>query len=203
MGPWPEESAPRPQKIVSTTIPSSFQFSNTDSLLSGQSRIGVLVSPIISESLTHEIEVYWNNVNFEPGEKIIIKRDSRISRAPAISVTPSGSSGVQKTGIKIKFLPSSELSFKSQCICKRTIKLFLLFGASAFQKSLLQFTYHGRRRKERWTRRIAWERNRRGWKRGGKFWVPVEWAKSSSRALTTPHPMPRQTIQGPSWRTLL
>lgn len=88
----------------------------TTSTENWQSRIGVLVSPIISESLTHEIEVYWNNVNFEPGEKIIIKRDSRISRAPAISVTPSGSSGVQKTGIKIKFLPSSELSFKSQCI---------------------------------------------------------------------------------------
>ena len=85
----------------------------------GQSRIGILVSPIISESMTHEIEVYWNNVNFEPSEKILImKHDSLESDPPVVisTTTPNGPSGIQRTRIKTKFLPSSELSFEPRCV---------------------------------------------------------------------------------------
>ncbi|XP_076238235.1 PI-PLC X domain-containing protein 1 [Calliopsis andreniformis] len=76
-----------------------------------QSRIGILVSPIISKSLNHELEVYWNNVNFQSGEKIIVKHDSPVSTIPTLSITPRSSSRVVKSGIKIKFLPSANLSF--------------------------------------------------------------------------------------------
>ncbi|XP_076683001.1 PI-PLC X domain-containing protein 1 isoform X2 [Andrena cerasifolii] len=88
------------------------------SVENGQSRIGILVSPIISESMTHEIEVYWSNVSFEPSEKILImKRDSPQSDPVVISTTtPNGPTGIQRTRIKTKFLPSSELSFVPRCV---------------------------------------------------------------------------------------
>lgn len=85
----------------------------------GQSRIGVLISPIISGSMMREIEIYWNNVNIEPEDKIsLYAEDSKGVQREIYTVVPNDSSGIQKTGVLAEFLPSANLSFVSKCISK-------------------------------------------------------------------------------------
>ncbi|XP_043589596.1 PI-PLC X domain-containing protein 1-like [Bombus pyrosoma] len=81
-----------------------------------QSRIGLLVSPIISRSKIREIEIYWNNVNIEPGDKIsLFEESSSGDRREIYTVVPNGLSGVEKTGVLAEFIPSSNLSFVKTC----------------------------------------------------------------------------------------
>ncbi|XP_076621706.1 PI-PLC X domain-containing protein 1 [Colletes latitarsis] len=77
-----------------------------------QSHIGILISPVMSDSRMREIEIYWNNVDLGPDEKIVLMKENN-SSSPLIlyNVTSNESSGVEKTGIQTKFLPSSNLSF--------------------------------------------------------------------------------------------
>lgn len=82
-----------------------------------QSRIGILISPIISGSMMREIEIYWNNVNIEPEDKIsLYAEDSKGVQREIYTVVPNDSSGIQKTGVLAEFLPSANLSFVSKCI---------------------------------------------------------------------------------------
>ncbi|XP_043251644.1 PI-PLC X domain-containing protein 1-like [Colletes gigas] len=77
-----------------------------------QSHIGILISPIMSDSRMQEIEIYWNNVNLGPDEKIVLMKENNSSSSFILyNVTSNESSGVEKTGIRTKFLPSSNLSF--------------------------------------------------------------------------------------------
>nr|XP_033333750.1 PI-PLC X domain-containing protein 1-like [Megalopta genalis] len=88
----------------------------SSSAMSWQSRMGVLISPITSKPPIHEIEIYWNNVDFEPDEKIVLL-DTSQPDSPIVlyNVTPNGPSGLVKTGIQAEFVPSSQLSFVRQC----------------------------------------------------------------------------------------
>ncbi|XP_015436258.1 PREDICTED: PI-PLC X domain-containing protein 1-like [Dufourea novaeangliae] len=81
-----------------------------------QSSIGLLISPIATDPLMHEIEIYWNNVNLQPEEKIVLLDTSR-PNSPVVlyHVTSGGSSGLEKTGIQAEFVPSTELSFVQRC----------------------------------------------------------------------------------------
>ncbi|XP_050587359.1 PI-PLC X domain-containing protein 1-like [Bombus affinis] len=81
-----------------------------------QSRIGLLVSPIISRSKIREIEIYWNNVNIEPGDKIsLFEENSSGDQREIYTVVPNSFSGVEKTGVLAEFIPSSNLSFAKRC----------------------------------------------------------------------------------------
>ncbi|XP_017795400.1 PREDICTED: PI-PLC X domain-containing protein 1-like [Habropoda laboriosa] len=82
-----------------------------------QSRIGILISPIVTESKIREIEIYWNNLKIEPGDTISLYENS-LSGAPVViyTVTPNSSSGVQKTGILAEYVPSSNLSYVPKCL---------------------------------------------------------------------------------------
>ncbi|XP_012345884.1 PI-PLC X domain-containing protein 1-like [Apis florea] len=82
-----------------------------------QSRIGILISPIISGSMMREIEIYWNNVNIEPEDKIsLYVEDSKGLPREIYTVVPNDSNGIQKTGVLAEFVPSANLSFVSKCI---------------------------------------------------------------------------------------
>ncbi|XP_053996108.1 PI-PLC X domain-containing protein 1-like isoform X1 [Hylaeus anthracinus] len=89
------------------------------SIESQQSRIGILISPIISDSISQEIEIHWNNVNLQPSEKIVLAEENNNLGSPTISivynVTSNGPSGIEQTGIPSTFTPNSSLLFEQQC----------------------------------------------------------------------------------------
>ncbi|XP_076172521.1 PI-PLC X domain-containing protein 1 [Ptiloglossa arizonensis] len=80
-----------------------------------QSRIGILISPAISP-VTQEIEIYWNNVNIQPDEKLVLVEENN-SGFPSVlyNVTSNGPSGVENTGIRSESTTSSEHSFAKRC----------------------------------------------------------------------------------------
>lgn len=95
------------------TVVSYAEYSNL--LFVGQSRIGILISPAISP-VTQEIEIYWNNVNIQPDEKLVLVEENN-SGFPSVlyNVTSNGPSGVENTGIRSESTTSSEHSFAKRC----------------------------------------------------------------------------------------
>ena len=82
-----------------------------------QSRIGILLSPLISQSKTREIEIYWNNLNIQPGDKISLYEVHPLGSSIVVyQVTPESPNGRQRTGIYAEYVPSSNLSFVQECI---------------------------------------------------------------------------------------
>lgn len=66
-----------------------------------------------------EIEIYWNNINIEPEDKIsLYVEDSKGLPREIYTVVPNDSNGIQKTGVLAEFVPSANLSFVSKCISK-------------------------------------------------------------------------------------
>lgn len=82
-----------------------------------QPHIGVLVSPIISEKLIHEIEIYWNNLNHRTGDRIALYAEKpRSDSEPIYTVQLKSSNGIQKTGIQADFVPTANLTFTPECL---------------------------------------------------------------------------------------
>lgn len=82
-----------------------------------QSRIGLLVSPLMSPIMIHQLEIYWNNMDHRAGDLIgIFTEKPRQGLDPVYTVTPTGPSGYEKTEIRAEFIPSSNLSFTKQCL---------------------------------------------------------------------------------------
>ncbi|XP_031839324.1 uncharacterized protein LOC116429906 isoform X2 [Nomia melanderi] len=87
---------------------------NSSVINNGQSRIGIFISPIVSELPIHEIEIYWNNM--KPYEKIVLLDTSRLDSPIVLyNVSSNGPSGFERTGVQAKFVPSSHLSFTQRC----------------------------------------------------------------------------------------
>ncbi|CAL7939517.1 unnamed protein product [Xylocopa violacea] len=81
-----------------------------------QSRIGILISPKMSKSTIREIEIYWNNLNIEPGDRIFLYQEDASGIPREIyTVHPVRPSGNKKTGIQLEYVPSSDLSFVQKC----------------------------------------------------------------------------------------
>lgn len=81
-----------------------------------QSNIGILLSPQISRSRSHEIEIYWNNLKIQSGDKISLFEENPLGYSTVMyTITPDGPNGRQKTGIFAEFVPSSNLSFVQEC----------------------------------------------------------------------------------------
>ncbi|XP_076757817.1 PI-PLC X domain-containing protein 1 [Xylocopa sonorina] len=82
-----------------------------------QSRIGLLISPKISKSAIREIEIYWNNLDIEPGDRILLYQENASGIPREIyTVYPDGPSGNKKTGIQLEYVPSSDLPFEQKCL---------------------------------------------------------------------------------------
>ncbi|XP_026670201.1 PI-PLC X domain-containing protein 1-like [Ceratina calcarata] len=81
-----------------------------------QSRIGLFVSPIMTKSKIRELEIYWNNINFTPGDTISLYEESETGSPHVIyTLTPNSPNGNQTTGIQAEYVPSSNLPFVQKC----------------------------------------------------------------------------------------
>lgn len=81
-----------------------------------QSRIGLFVSPIKTKSKIRELEIYWNNINFEPGDTISLYEQSATGSPHVIyTLTPNAPNGNQTTGIQAEYVASRDLPFVQKC----------------------------------------------------------------------------------------
>lgn len=84
---------------------------------SGQSQIGILVSPLISKSKIREIEIYWNNIDLGSGDEISLFEERPSGTLHRVyTVTPDSPNGIRNTGVQFEFIPSTNFSFLQECL---------------------------------------------------------------------------------------
>ncbi|XP_066589301.1 PI-PLC X domain-containing protein 1-like [Prorops nasuta] len=77
----------------------------------------VIISPLMSNKVIRELEIYWNHLNYRPGDEIALytsEPDDTVK--PIYLLIPDTSSGIRKTGIQVEFIPTSSLNFVRQCL---------------------------------------------------------------------------------------
>ncbi|XP_076287640.1 PI-PLC X domain-containing protein 1 [Lasioglossum baleicum] len=122
-----------------------------------QSRVGILISPIVSKSSAHEIEIYWNNVDLRPDEKIVLLDTGRPDTTPIVlyNVTSRGRSGLERTGVRAEFVPSSQLPFARRCYKYSTARLTTTSGLKEIDCLKTQPTWMKERQSILGARRIS------------------------------------------------
>lgn len=82
------------------------------------SHIGLIISPMMSESIIREIEIYWNHRKYQPGrDKIAVYGNDPTSGVdPILVLDPRLSSGIKSTGIQAEFIPTANLTYHRQCL---------------------------------------------------------------------------------------
>lgn len=81
------------------------------------SHVGVIISPILSADEIRRIEIYWSHSCLGSGDSIALYTEEPSNNAtPIYSFQPTATSGIRRTGITANFVPSSNLTFKRQCL---------------------------------------------------------------------------------------
>lgn len=83
-----------------------------------ESHVGLIISPMMSESMIRELEVYWNHPKYRSdSDRIALYRDDPANGSePILILEPKSSSGIKGTGIQAEYLPTTNLTYRRQCL---------------------------------------------------------------------------------------
>ncbi|XP_035729994.1 PI-PLC X domain-containing protein 1-like [Vespa mandarinia] len=83
-----------------------------------QSHVGLIISPMMSESMIRELEIYWNHPKYRSdSDRIALYTgDPANGSEPILILEPKSSSGIKSTGIQAEYLPTMNLTYHRECL---------------------------------------------------------------------------------------
>lgn len=130
-----------------------------------RTHIGLIISPLTSNNMVREIEIYWTHGNYRPGDVIsLYDRVPSVDFQPIFTMSPHVPDGIRKTGIQAHLTPPSNLTFVRQCLSEYSKLdgrwMNKCYFNVLFKYQLITWPCWGMASLEK---AIVWKHNRLGW----------------------------------------